>query len=117
MLNVVLTPVRIIRRWVKSYVKLLPESGLALLAFALLLPLCGLVQLFDPAANVSCIHSGGVVWLRKSFRVRITQSEDHQECFVCGNEFKGKENRAFQQTFTCLKYTQLPEISSMPWRL
>lgn len=48
---------------VKSHIKLLPESGLALLA--LLLLLYGLVQLFHSAADVSCNHSGGVIRLRE----------------------------------------------------
>lgn len=48
---------------VKSYIELLPEARLALLSLALLLLLCGLVQLFHSVVDICCIHSGGVIRL------------------------------------------------------
>lgn len=49
----------------RSYVKLLPEAGLALLSLAVLLLQLGLVQLLDSALDVRRVHSGGVIRLEK----------------------------------------------------
>lgn len=54
--------------WVLSYVKFLPEAGLALLAFSIQLLLCGLVQLPHSAVDIGCVHSGGVIRLERKRR-------------------------------------------------
>lgn len=89
----------------RSYVKLLPEAGLALLSLAVLLLQLGLIQLLDSALDVWHVHSGGVIWLEKG-----TEGKDESDTWWERRqaEVTQRESSAAEGGFCGQVLSQLP---------